>query len=221
MRSVGPSLIRSSRLRPRSPRVRSTKPPAARLANFAWPAQGLPIALAVVAWCAVKSISADVIVPLVTKRPLDRSWPIHFIHGVPGYAIGSALAVGFATVIEQRQWEVAVVAAVPLYFAYRAYAAHLTRADEERRRTEVREFLDQGMAVVDSAGLVTLWDEGLERILNVSARKGGRPVTGGGTAGIGKNRTAENDRGRVARRRSQDACRAWRWRRLPVFERCR
>jgi diguanylate cyclase (GGDEF)-like protein/PAS domain S-box-containing protein len=136
------------------------------IGSFAWPAQGLPIALAVLAWCAVKSISADVIVPLVTKRPVDRSWPIHFIHSVPGYAIGSAVAVGFATVIEQRQWEVAVVAAVPLYFAYRAYAAHITRADEERRRIEVREFLDQGMSVVDNAGVVTLWDDGLERILN-------------------------------------------------------
>jgi diguanylate cyclase (GGDEF)-like protein/PAS domain S-box-containing protein len=133
---------------------------------FAWPAQGLPIALAVVAWCAVTSISADVIVPLVTTRTLDRSWLAHFIHGVPGYAIGSAVAVGFVTVIAHRRWEVAVVAAVPLYFAYRAYAAHVTRSDEERRRAEVREFLDQGMSVVDGAGVVTLWDEGLERILS-------------------------------------------------------
>jgi diguanylate cyclase (GGDEF)-like protein/PAS domain S-box-containing protein len=76
------------------------------------------------------------------------------------------VAVGVVTLIEFRVWEVAVVAAAPVYFAYRAYAAHVSRIDEERRRQEIREFLDQGMSVVDKAGLVTLWNDGLERILN-------------------------------------------------------
>ena len=136
------------------------------IARFAWPEQSVPIVLAVVAWCAVKGVSFNVLIRLVTRQPIDRAWPAHFIHAVPGFVIGSGLAVGFVTLIEQRLWEVAVVAAAPLYFAYRAYAAHVARVDEERRRQEVREFLDQGMSVVDRAGLVTLWNDGLERILN-------------------------------------------------------
>ena len=63
-------------------------------------------------------------------------------------------------------WEVVPVAAVPLYFAYRAYCAHVIRLDEEHRRREVIGSLDQGMSVVDSNGLVTLWNDGLERLLD-------------------------------------------------------
>ena len=140
-------------------------------ARFAWPEQGAPIVFAVVAWCAVKGISFNVLIRLVNKQPIDRAWPAHFIHAVPGFVIGSGGAVGFVALIEDRLWGVALVAAVPLYFAYRAYAAHVGRVDEERRRQEVREFLDQGMSVVDRAGLVTLWNDGLERILNCARER--------------------------------------------------
>ena len=136
------------------------------IARFAWPEQAVPIVLAVIACCAVKGISFNVIIRLLTKQPVDRAWPAHFIHAVPGFVIGSGVAVGFAALIEHRMWEVALVVAAPLYFAYRAYAAHIARVDEERRRQEVREFLEQGMAVIDRAGHVTLWNDGLERILN-------------------------------------------------------
>ena len=136
------------------------------VARFAWPEQGVPIVLAVAAYCALKSISFNVLLRLVTKQPLDRAWPAHLIRALPGFIIGSGVAAGLVTLIEHRMWGVALVAAVPLYFVYRAHAAHVARVDEERRRQEVREFLDQGMAVVDRAGLVTLWNDGLERILN-------------------------------------------------------
>jgi diguanylate cyclase (GGDEF)-like protein len=136
------------------------------IATFAWPEQGVPIALAVFACCAVKSLSFNILIRLVTKQPIDRAWAADFIHAVPGFVIGAGVAVAFVTLIEHRFWEVAVVAAVPALFAYRAYAAHVARIDEERRRQEVQEFIDQGMSVVDRAGLVTLWSDGLERILN-------------------------------------------------------
>ncbi len=138
------------------------------IGSFVWPDQGLPIAAAVLAFCAVISLAADVVVPLITRVPVDRSWLSHFINGVPGYVVAAGVAVGFVTVIEHRLWQVAVVAGAPLYFAYRAYAASVTRAEEERRRQEVRQYLEQGMSVVDSAGIVTLWNDGAERILNCS-----------------------------------------------------
>ena len=136
------------------------------IATFAWPRQGLPIALAVAAYCAVKSLSFNVLIRLATRQPIDSAWPAHLIRAVPGFVIAAAVAVGMATLLEHRAWEVALVAAAPVLFAYHAYSAHIARIDEERRRQEIREFLDQGMSVVDRAGLVTLWNDGLERILN-------------------------------------------------------
>jgi diguanylate cyclase (GGDEF)-like protein len=118
------------------------------IGTFAWPAQGLPIALAVAGYCVVKSASAEIIVPLVTRQPINRTWPIGSLPGAPGYFIAASLAVGVAAIVNHRLWEVATVAAVPLYFAYRAYAAHVIRIDEEYRRRELIESLEQGMSVV-------------------------------------------------------------------------
>jgi diguanylate cyclase (GGDEF)-like protein/PAS domain S-box-containing protein len=135
------------------------------MGHFMWPWQGMPIAAAVVAYCVVKSASAQIIVPLLTRQPIDRSWPKSMLRGCPGYFIGASLAVGLVEVIDHQMWEVLPVAAVPLYFAYRAYCAHLTWLEEDHRRREVIESLDQGMSVVDSSGLITLWNDALERIL--------------------------------------------------------
>src|SRR6185436_12118597 len=67
--------------------------------------------------------------------------------------------------------------AVPLYFAYCAYCSHVTRLEEEHRRLEVIDALQQGMSVVDGNGLVTLWNDALERILGCPRERAlGRPV---------------------------------------------
>ena len=135
------------------------------MGHFIWPVQGVPIAAAVVVYCFVKSASAEIIVPLFTKQPVNGSWPKSILRGCPSYCIGASVAVGLVEVIEHRMWEVLPVAAVPLYFAYRAYCALVNRLEEERRRREVIDSVDHGMAVVDSTGLVTLWNDGLERML--------------------------------------------------------
>jgi diguanylate cyclase (GGDEF)-like protein/PAS domain S-box-containing protein len=136
------------------------------IGDFIWPVQGVPIAAAVVVYCFVTSASAEIIVPFFTKQRVNRSWPKSILRGCPSYCIGASLAVGFVEAIAHRLWEVLPVAALPLYFAYRAYCAHVNRLDEESRRREVIDSLDHGMAVVDSAGLVMLWNDGLERMLS-------------------------------------------------------
>jgi diguanylate cyclase (GGDEF)-like protein/PAS domain S-box-containing protein len=149
------------------------------MGHFMWPWQGAPIAAAVLAYCVVKSAAAEVIKPLLTKQPVDRSWPKSVLRGCPGYFIGASLAVGVAEVIDHRMWEVLPVAAVPLYFAYHAYCVHVSRLEEEHRRREVIESLDQGMSVVDSNGLVTLWNDALERILGCPRERAlGRSIVG-------------------------------------------
>jgi diguanylate cyclase (GGDEF)-like protein/PAS domain S-box-containing protein len=133
---------------------------------FVWPAQGPPIALALIAYCVVKSAAAEIIVPLLTKQRVNRSWPSSILSGAPSYVIAASVAVGLAATISHRFWEVLPVAAVPLYFAYRAYSSYLVRLDEDYRRREVLASLDHGMSVIDTNGLVTLWNDAAERLLD-------------------------------------------------------
>jgi diguanylate cyclase (GGDEF)-like protein/PAS domain S-box-containing protein len=149
------------------------------LGTFNWPAQGVPIALAVVGYCLVKSASAEILVPLVTSGPVDRSWPKSMLRGCPSYFIGASVALGIVVLIGHRMWGVLPVAAVPLYFAYRAYCAHVNRLGEEHRHREVIDSLDHGMSVVDSSGVVTLWNDALERILDCPRERAlGRSLVG-------------------------------------------
>ena len=148
------------------------------LGQFAWPWQGLPIAAAILAWCLVRSASAEIIVPLIARQPINRSWPISLLHGCSSHVIGASLSVGLIELIDRRVWEVVPVMALPLYFAYRAYRAHANRLEEEHRRQEVIASLDQGMSVIDSNGVITLWTDALERILNCPRQRAlGRSLT--------------------------------------------
>jgi diguanylate cyclase (GGDEF)-like protein/PAS domain S-box-containing protein len=135
------------------------------LGHFMWPGQAVPIATAVVGYCIVKGAFADILEPLVTRQPINPSLPKSILRAGANYCIGASLAVGLVEVIDHQNWPVLAVAAVPLYFAYRAYCAHVNRIEEEHRRREVIGSLDQGMSVLDSNGRVTLWSEALEAIL--------------------------------------------------------
>jgi diguanylate cyclase (GGDEF)-like protein/PAS domain S-box-containing protein len=149
------------------------------LGHFMWPGQGVPVAAAVAGYCLVKSALADVIAPFCTRQPVNRSWPKSILRGCPNYCIGASVSVGLVEVIDHRMWQVLPVAAVPLYFAYRAYFAHMNRLEEEHRRRQVIDSLDQGMAVVDSNGRVTLWNDALERVLGCPRERAlGRSLVG-------------------------------------------
>ena len=62
------------------------------LGQFVWPWQGLPIAAAVIAYCVVQSASAEIIVPLIARQPINRSWPKSLLRGCPSYFIGASLS---------------------------------------------------------------------------------------------------------------------------------
>src|SRR4030095_13239681 len=134
------------------------------------PGQALPIALAVIAYCVVKSVSAEIIVPLLTKERLS-SWPMSLLRGIPSYLLGASIAVGLVTMLGQRMWQLMPVAAVPLYCAYRAYRAFVARLNEDHRRREVIDALHQGMSVISSDGVITLWNDALERILDCPSKR--------------------------------------------------
>ena len=149
------------------------------LGGFVWPWQAVPIAAALIVYCIVMSASVDVIVPLVTRQPLARAWEMNFLRRCPSYLIGATLAVGLVEIIDHRMWELLPVAAVPLYFAYRAYRDHVHRLEVDRRRGEIVQSLDHGVSMLDSDGRVTVWNDALAAILGCSSdRAVGRTLAG-------------------------------------------
>ena len=136
-----------------------------------WPWHAIPIAAAVVAYRAVQGGMADVLVPALSRRPFDRSWPRRALRGCPMYLVGASLAVGIVATIERRLWELLPVVAGALYCAYRVYGDYVARLEEDHHRREIIEFLEQGMSVVDAGGRVTLWNDALERMVGCSRER--------------------------------------------------
>jgi diguanylate cyclase (GGDEF)-like protein/PAS domain S-box-containing protein len=135
------------------------------LGRLTWPWQAVPIGAAVLAYCFVKTASADVIVPLVTRQPVNRSWPHGFLRACPTYVVGASLAAALVEVMDHRAWEVLAIAALPVYFAYRSYCDYVRRVEDEHHVRQVIDSLDEGMSVVDANGRVTLWSDALEHII--------------------------------------------------------
>ena len=92
---------------------------------FTWPSQAVPIGTAVAAYCLIKVLSAEVIAPLVARRPIEPAWPSRMVMVAPIYFIGAALAVGLVVVISNRMWELLPAALVPVYFGAQAYSAYM------------------------------------------------------------------------------------------------
>ena len=137
------------------------------LGTFVWPQQGLPIAAAVAGYCVVKSAVAEIVAPLMMRRPINRSWPRELVLSTPAYLVGASLALGITVMITHRALELVPIVVVPLALAYRAYASQVARLEEDRHRREVMASVQHGMAVVDSNGVVSLWSEELAHLLNV------------------------------------------------------
>ena len=136
--------------------------------TLVWPWYAAPVAAAVIGFQVAQTALADVLVPLITKQPVNRAWPRTALRGHPTYLVGASVAAGLVAVVDRQMWEVLPAAAVSLFFVYRMYADYVGRLEEDRRRREVIDFLEHGMSVVDRAGRITLWNDALERMLGCS-----------------------------------------------------
>ena len=149
----------------------------ARPGEFTWPRQALPIGAAVVAYHVAQRALAEIVVPFLTRKPVNRSWPKTALRGCPSYLVGASVAAALAEIIAGRMWEVLPVAGASLFFAYAMYADYVNRLEEANRRREVIDFLEQGMAVINHDGRVTLWNDALERMTGCPrARALGAPL---------------------------------------------
>ena len=93
--------------------------------------------------------------------------------------VGASVAAGLVEAIDHRMWAVLPVSAASLFFAYRAYADYVIRLEDEHRRREVIDSLQEGMCVVNRDSHVTLWNDALERILGCPrGRALGRSLSG-------------------------------------------
>jgi diguanylate cyclase (GGDEF)-like protein/PAS domain S-box-containing protein len=148
------------------------------IGSFMWPWEATPLAAAVIVYFLVNSGSIALAVAMSTGQPPLRVWQKNFLWGGPNYFIGATVAALMAEIIAHRAWGFLPLAAIPIYMTYRAYGVYLERLEEERRHREIIESLNEGMAVIDGRGRVTLWNDALERIMLCSREHVlGRPLT--------------------------------------------
>jgi diguanylate cyclase (GGDEF)-like protein/PAS domain S-box-containing protein len=134
-----------------------------------WPAYAFPVGVAVLAYTAVAALASECVVPLVTRQRVNPGWMTDALARLEIDVIAASIALGLVQLVELRMWETVAIAAIPLALAYRRHADHTERAAHDHRRKEVLEAIDEGMAVVDRAGRVSLWNDSLERLLGVSS----------------------------------------------------
>jgi diguanylate cyclase (GGDEF)-like protein/PAS domain S-box-containing protein len=145
---------------------------------FAWPWLAIPLAAAIVVFALAQGALANVVVPFVARRPIDRCWPARALAGCPTYLLGGVVSVAIVIVIDRRMWDVAPLLAAALWLVDRLYADYTPRLEEAQRRAEVIAHLEQGMSVHDPEGRITLWNDALERMLGCTrAQALGRPLT--------------------------------------------
>ena len=130
-----------------------------------WPWHGISIAAAVLVYAVIVGASHDLNASLLTGRTLERGWLKRALRSCPGHFIAAFFAVGLSAAIEQRAWGVLVAAALPMYFAYRAYTENANRKDGDAERREVMDALAQGVGLVDGDGQVAWWNDALERLI--------------------------------------------------------
>jgi PAS domain-containing protein len=137
----------------------------------------VPIAAAVFMYCLVLSAVPAIALPVLSSRPLTWEWPGVVLAGCPSYLTAAALAVAGVELIERRLWSVGLVAIVPVYFAYRAYADSRESREQEHQCQAALASLDHGVSMIDDAGIVTLWNRALERLLGCTADRAlGQPL---------------------------------------------
>src|SRR4029079_8250920 len=82
-----------------------------------------------------------------------------------------------AELITRGIWGVLPLAALQVYFIHRAYQVYAGRLTEEHRHREVIETLNEGIAVVQRDGRLTLWNDAMERMTGVRREQVlGRPL---------------------------------------------
>jgi diguanylate cyclase (GGDEF)-like protein/PAS domain S-box-containing protein len=138
---------------------------------FEWPIDALPFASAVVAYSVVATTVEDVIGPLTTGARASRRWPGEALRGVSVHVVAAALALALLELLHRGAWDLLPIVAVPLYFAWRTYAAHEREAATPRQRLDAMRSRQHAIAAVDRAGVVVAWNQSVAALLDCPASR--------------------------------------------------
>jgi diguanylate cyclase (GGDEF)-like protein/PAS domain S-box-containing protein len=134
--------------------------------HYQWPSQALPIAAAAIVYWTIEFAATELLIPLATRHRIHWLRVKRLLRTAPAYVVALSIAVAFVEAVEYQLWERLLAASVPLALVYHAHRAHVRRLELEYRRQDLAGALTSGMALIDSAGCVTHWDEVLERLLS-------------------------------------------------------
>jgi diguanylate cyclase (GGDEF)-like protein/PAS domain S-box-containing protein len=133
--------------------------------HLEWPYALEPLAAATVVYFLVNSGLVALAVSASTRQTADHVWQQTFLWSGPNYFIGAAVAVACVELIDRGLWLFLPLTGLPIYLTYRAYTSYAGRLEYEHRHREIIESLNEGMAVIDHNGRVTLWNDAIERIV--------------------------------------------------------
>jgi len=149
-----------------------------RFAPLNWTRDAAPIVAAITTFFAVNSAAIALAIALSTQQRVYRVWEEGFLWAGPTYFVGALVSVIVAEVGATRMWDFLPLAVVPVYVLFKAYSTFAKRLEQEHSHREVIESLNEGMAVVQSDGFIALWNDSLERIMNVPRKDAlGRTLT--------------------------------------------
>ena len=130
-----------------------------------WPSAIQPLAAATVVYFLVNSGLVALAVSAATRQTASQVWQQTFLWSGPNYFIGAAVAVSCVELIDRGLWLFLPLTTLPIYMTYRAYTSYAARLEYEHRHREIIESLNEGMAVIDHEGRITLWNDAIERII--------------------------------------------------------
>jgi diguanylate cyclase (GGDEF)-like protein/PAS domain S-box-containing protein len=133
--------------------------------HLEWPYALEPLAAATVVYFLVNSGLVALAVSASTRQTADHVWQQTFLWSGPNYFIGAAVAAACVELIDKGLWLFLPLTGLPIYLTYRAYTTYAGRLEYEHRHREIIESLNEGMAVIDHDGRVTLWNDAVERII--------------------------------------------------------
>jgi diguanylate cyclase (GGDEF)-like protein/PAS domain S-box-containing protein len=144
---------------------------------LSFPSSVTPVAVAILVYFLVNSGLVATAVATSTGQSAPRVWHQAFLWSGPSYFIGGGATVTFVGIVEAGEWVLLPLVAVAIFLTYQSYAVFSARLEDEHRHREIIESLNEGMAVIDHEGKVTLWNDALERMLGSSRETAtGKPL---------------------------------------------
>jgi diguanylate cyclase (GGDEF)-like protein len=116
-----------------------------------WMGAVVSIAAAITVYFLVNSALVAAAVALSSKQSIFTVWQENFLWSAPGYFVGGTVAALCVTLVQRTGHFFALLAAIPLYFTYRAYGVYLGRVEDEQQ--QIKDLSNLHLATVEALAL--------------------------------------------------------------------